>query len=224
MSSFHDRIREKLAEPPRRSSADELPAEFHAVFLDFIEGLRAARPALQGEIERDGRQRTLVTYPKYRPDEADILLRIRWNGSTLRIAIGDDEDFDEIRSPEELRGRLLKLLDDPEYRKAIDRYEEVSEQEILALLYDDVSDFLTQRAVMLEVTPEAQKRIGEVKPGQEVTIHLRAVEDPRDLAGPYDPKRVYMWLKSGGYEVGVVEHRPEGDDIVLVIEGKGDDE
>ena len=192
MSSFHDRIREKLAEPPRRSSTDELPAEFEAVLLDFIEGLRAARPALQGEIERDGRVRKLVTYPKYRPDESDTLLRIRWNGSTLRIATSDDEDFDEIRSPEELRGQLLKLLGDPEYREAIDRYEEISKKDILALLYDDVSDFLMRRAVLLEVTAEQQKRIGEAKPGQEVTLRLRAVEDPRELTAPYDPKRVYM--------------------------------
>jgi len=75
-----------------------------------------------------------------------------------------------------------------------------------------------RRAVLLEVTAEQQKRIGEAKPGQEVTLRLRAVEDPRELTAPYDPKRVYMWLKSGGYEVEVVEHRADGNDVVVIVE------
>jgi len=224
MSSFHDRIREKLTEPPRRSSADELPAEFEAVFLDFIEGLKAAHPALAAVIETRGRVHRLVTFPMYRPDEDFTALRFRWTGSALRIATGDDGDFDEVRTPEDLREYLLRFLGDAEFREAIEAYEEVSKEDVPALLYNESSDLLSAEVVLIEVKADDQKRILKATPGEKLTIRVRPRKDPNGLTRRYDGTSFYRWLKSGSYELPIAEHHPEGSEIVLVVEATADDE
>lgn len=217
MSTFHDRIREALSKPAREDLVEKLPAEFEKVLVDFARGLQAARPSLDVVIEPNGRVYELAVHPKYRRDEGHTALRLRWNGTVLRIGMGEKSDFDEVRSPDELREYLLRALGDAEFREAIDEYGE-SEEQIPALLYEDDADLLAGRVVLVAVQHGDQSCVAKAKPGERLVIRATPREGRSRLTKSYSARQAYAWLRSGGYELRVLEHRPEGDEIVLVVE------
>lgn len=93
MSTFRERIREELAKPPREDAGEKVPAQFEDVLFDFAEGLEEARPSLSPVFEEDRVHRLLV-FPKHRRDLEYTAFRYRWTGSALRIAFGEEGDFD----------------------------------------------------------------------------------------------------------------------------------
>lgn len=217
MSTFRDRIRQELAKPPREEEGEELPSQLENVLFDFAEGLEAARPSLAAVFEED-RVYRLLAYPKYRRDVEYTVLRFRWTGSVLRITMGEEGDFDEVRTPKELRDYLLRLLRDAELRETIDEYEEICKEGVPAALYDDPEQFLSGFVVPVEVSAEDQVRIAEAKPGERLTIRTKPRPATEDFPRTYDPSDWYLWFESGGYELRVLEHRRKGKEIVVVAE------
>lgn len=217
MSTFRDRIRQELAKPPREEEGEELPSQLENVLFDFAEGLEAARPSLAAVFEED-RVYRLLTFPKYRRDEEYTALRFRWTGSVLRIAMGEDGDFDEVRSPKELRDYLLRVLRDADFRETIDEYDDICKDDVPAALYDDPEQLLVGFVVPVEVSAEDQVRIAEAKPGERLTIRTKPRPATEDFPRTYDPSDWYLWFESGGYELRVLEHRRKGKEIVVVAE------
>lgn len=216
MTPFQDRIRAALAKPSPSQAPNALPPEFEQVLVEFVQTLEEARPSLQAEIETEGRTHSLVTFPRYRRNEKTTILIFRWNGSVVRIAMGEDQDFEAARSPDDLREFLVRLVNDFAIRSTIDEYEEVCKEEVVAFLQSEPADILTMKAVMVAVSAEEQRRIATATSGKSLTVRVRPMPtNPDDGMGVYKPSKEYRWLGSGGYELRIIEHREEGEDIVI---------
>lgn len=223
MSTFRERIREELAKPPREDAGEKVPAQFEDVLFDFAEGLEEARPSLSPVFEEDRVHRLLV-FPKHRRDLEYTAFRYRWTGSALRIAFGEEGDFDEVRSPKELREHLLRLLRDAEFRETIDEYEEICKEDVPAALYEDPEQLLAGFVVPVAVKAEDQAKIAMAKPGERLTIRAKPRLEAGEVPRTYDPSDWYLWFESGGYQLRVLEHRRKNKEIVVVVEKGEDDE
>lgn len=223
MPTFDDRIREQLAKPARPRAVEDVPPNFEEVVVEFAQGLEKACPFLEVVIDTAGRKYLLVAYPKHRRDKDFTVVRFRWTGAAFRIAMGEEDDFDDLCSPEELRGYLLRFLADCWFREVIAEYEGMLGADVSAYFENRPGDYVVGNVVLLNVSADDQKRIAEGAPGQQLTLRVKTSEDTSGYTKKYDASGLYRRLVSGGYSLKLIEHRPEGDEIVVVAARDADE-
>lgn len=216
MSTFKNRIQSALAKPAPSQPSSELPPEYEKVLAELVEVLEEARPSLQAMVETQGRSRCLVVYPRYRRNETTVAFSVRWNGSVVRVAMGEETGFQPVASPGELCEWLVGFMNDAEFRKTIDEYEEVAEEDVVAVLRMDCDDAFMRDNAFVIISAEEQRRIATATPGQ--MLHIRGLIEEEDSSGmaPYNSIKPYCWLMSGGYELQVTDHELEGEDVVVI--------
>lgn len=216
MPTFKTRIQQALAKPAPSHASNELAPEYEKVLTELVEALEEARPSLQVVIETQGRSRCLVVSPRYRRNETSIALSFRCNGSGVRVAIKDEQDFQSLVSPDELREWLVGFVNDVEFRETIDEYGETAEENVVAVLRMDGDDVFMRDNAFVIISAEEQRRIATAMPGQ--MLHIRGSIEEEDSSGmaPYNSIKPYCWLMSGGYELRVTDHELEDEDVVVI--------
>ncbi|MDO9019907.1 MAG: hypothetical protein Q8S73_01870 [Deltaproteobacteria bacterium] len=170
------------------------------VIEELAQGLETPGISARVQRSRDPRRVSLRVFPEYRPQSGIAMLTFLLEGASVTV-LGDRPET--LTSPESLEQWLLEnFVTLPTFKESLQVFREQATKPVEARLR--VSEVLafSKGDVVVSVSADDQKKIGDAAVGQEVRLPIRRVDFPGNAA--FDQTGMsYVILDSAGLLLSV---------------------
>ncbi len=199
------------------SSVDgEAAKRYRDVLDELCVGLRELGVGARITSENDPRKWHLYMHPLHQPNRGSSMLRFFLDRSEMVIS---GETTTQLKSREEFEAWLLDFLKNPEFIESMRLFRDAANEPVEARLRVNERMTYAQGDIVVVVTPSDQQKLATAQQGEQLTINVEILQFPGN--GKFDENIHHKILDSAGIKLRVVDEKPIGDRIELVLERVG---